>query len=101
MAKKYVLKLMADERVELEQLVKRGKAAAWKVQRAQALLKCDQGPVGPAWTDEQSPKRMVAPRAAWNRGANRPSNAARCPCWSGSRARRPSASWMAKRKRDW
>jgi hypothetical protein len=53
MAKKYVLKLMAEERVELEQVVKRGKAAAWKVQRAQALLQCDQGPGGPAWADEQ------------------------------------------------
>ena len=53
MAKKYVLKLMAEERVELEQLVKRGKAAAWKVQRAQALLQCDQGQGGPAWADEQ------------------------------------------------
>jgi hypothetical protein len=49
--KKYVLKLTADERVELEQLVKKGKAAGWKLQRAQALLKCDQGPQGPAWTD--------------------------------------------------
>jgi hypothetical protein len=52
-AKKYVLKLTEDERGELERVVKRGKAAAWKVQRAQALLKCDQGPAGPAWTDEQ------------------------------------------------
>jgi transposase len=53
MPKKYVLKLTGDERGELERVVKRGKAAAWKVQRAQALLKCDQGPAGPAWTDEQ------------------------------------------------
>ena len=53
MVKKYVLKLMADERAELEQLVKKGKAAGGKVQRAQALLKADQGPQGPAWTDAQ------------------------------------------------
>ena len=53
MAKKYVLKLMAEERVELVQVVRRGKAAAWKVQRAQALLQCDQGQGGPAWADEQ------------------------------------------------
>jgi Homeodomain-like domain len=33
--------------------VKKGKAAGWKIQRAQALLKCDQGPQGPAWTDGQ------------------------------------------------
>jgi hypothetical protein len=49
--KKYGLQLTAEERAELEQLVKKGKAAGWKLQRAQALLKCDQGPQGPAWTD--------------------------------------------------
>jgi hypothetical protein len=54
MAKKYVLKLTPDERDELEQLVKKGKAAGWKLQRAQALLQCDQGPHGPGWTDELS-----------------------------------------------
>ena len=53
MAKKYVLKLTMDERVELQQLVRKGRAAAWKVQRAQALLQCDAGVAGPRWTDEQ------------------------------------------------
>jgi transposase-like protein len=51
-AKKYVLQLTVEERTELEQLVKKGKAAGWKRQRAQALLQCDQGPNGPGWTDE-------------------------------------------------
>ena len=51
MAKKYVLKLTAEERTELEQLVRKGKAAGWKLQRAQALLQCDQGSQGPGWTD--------------------------------------------------
>lgn len=53
MAKKYVLKLTADERGDLERLVRRGHVAGWKVQRAQALLHCDQGADGPAWTDER------------------------------------------------
>ena len=52
MVKQYVVKLTAEERGEPQQLVKKGKAAGWKVQRAQALLQCDQGPEGPAWTDE-------------------------------------------------
>jgi hypothetical protein len=52
-AKKYVLKLTGEERAELQQVVKRGKAAAWKIQRSQALLQCDQGPDGPGWMDEQ------------------------------------------------
>jgi len=50
-AKKYVLKLTAEERGALEQLVRKGQTAGWKVQRAQALLKADQGPDGPAWAD--------------------------------------------------
>jgi homeodomain-containing protein len=53
MPKLYVLKLTAGERVELERLVRRGKTAAWKLQRAQALLKCDQGVDGPGWTDAE------------------------------------------------
>lgn len=48
---KHRVKLTADERRELEQLVRRGKAAGWKLRRAAALLKCDEGGVGPAWPD--------------------------------------------------
>ena len=51
MAKKHILKLTAEERAELSRLVHKGNAAGWKLQRAQALLKCDQGPDGPAWPD--------------------------------------------------
>ena len=49
---KHRVKLAADERRELEQLVRRG-AAGWKLRRAQALLKCDQGEAGPGWPDAQ------------------------------------------------
>lgn len=49
--KYYVVKLTVEERAELQQVVKRRKVAGWKVQRAQALLKCDQGVAGPGWTD--------------------------------------------------
>src|SRR3990172_4034560 len=48
----YVVKLTPEERSELETLVRRGKVAGWKMQRAQALLKCDQGEQGPAWIDQ-------------------------------------------------
>lgn len=51
MSKRYVVKLTAEERAELGEIVRKKKAAAWKVQRAQALLKCDQGPGGPDWPD--------------------------------------------------
>lgn len=57
MATKYVLKLSEEERETLSRIAKgtRGKQAiaAWKVVRAKALLKCDQGEFGPAWTDER------------------------------------------------
>jgi len=52
-AKIYVLKLAREERRELESVVKSGKAAGWKIQRAQALLKCDQGSAGPGWIDDR------------------------------------------------
>jgi hypothetical protein len=53
MPKKYVRKLTSEGRGELEQVVTRGKASAWKVQRSQALLQCDQGPAGFGWSDEE------------------------------------------------
>jgi hypothetical protein len=51
-AKIYVLKLVGEERATLQDVVKSGKAAGWKIQRAQALLKCGQGPEGPGWIDD-------------------------------------------------
>jgi hypothetical protein len=47
MAKQYVVKLDAQERMELERVVNKGEAAAWKIQRSHALPQCDQGPEGP------------------------------------------------------
>ncbi len=48
---KHRVKLTDDERRELEQLVRRGRAVGWKLLRAQALLKCDEGEGGPGWPD--------------------------------------------------
>jgi transposase len=53
MSKKYVLKLTSEERGEFEGVIRKGKAAGWKLQRAQALLKCDQGADGPGWSDQR------------------------------------------------
>jgi hypothetical protein len=57
MATKYVLKLSKEEREELSRIAKgaRGKQAiaAWKVVRAKAFLKCDEGEFGPAWSDQR------------------------------------------------
>ena len=47
MAKPYVIELLAQEREELDALVRRGKAAARKLTRARALLLSDAGEDGP------------------------------------------------------
>ncbi len=52
----YRVKLSSGERAKFEEVAKgkRGqlKIAAWKVQRANAMLMCDEGEHGPAWRDE-------------------------------------------------
>ena len=52
-AKRYKVTLLEEERHDLHRLVSTGKVAAYKRLRAQILLKADQGPLGPAWSDEQ------------------------------------------------
>ena len=51
--KKYVVELTREEQRDLQELVKKGKAAAYKIKHANILLKADQAKGGPAWTDEQ------------------------------------------------
>lgn len=55
--KLYRIKLTIEERERFAQIAKgkRGKLkiAAWKVQRANAMLKCDEGEDGPGWSDEK------------------------------------------------
>ena len=51
MQKKYVVRLMNQERDELRIVVKKLKGTGQKVQRAQILLKADAE--GPNWTDER------------------------------------------------
>lgn len=53
MAKKYVVRLSAEERTVLTELVTAGKAAARAQTHARILLKADQGPDGPAWIDAE------------------------------------------------
>lgn len=49
---KHRVKLTVDERQTLQALVDKGWAAGWKLQRARALLKCDEGGGGPGWCDQ-------------------------------------------------
>lgn len=50
--KKYIIRLSASERTELQQLIKTGKVAAHKRLHAQILLKADVGDEGPGWNDK-------------------------------------------------
>ena len=52
MDKKYIVRLSSEERDLLEALVKKGKAAAYKIRHAHVLLKADAD--GPGWTDAKN-----------------------------------------------
>jgi transposase len=49
MNKKYIVRLSDEERSQLAELTRKGKAAAYKIRHAHLLLKADAE--GPAWTD--------------------------------------------------
>ena len=51
--KKYIVELTSEERKQLQQLIKKGKVAGYKIRHAQMLLKADQGCHGPSWPDKQ------------------------------------------------
>jgi|TARA_B100001964_G_C14176064_1_gene573884 hypothetical protein len=51
--KKYVVELSSDEREHLEALISKGKSSAKAILKARILLKADQGPLGPSWTDDR------------------------------------------------
>jgi len=51
MNKKYLVRLSAEERCQLAEVTRKGKATAYKIRHANILLKADVE--GPAWTDEK------------------------------------------------
>jgi transposase len=54
MNKKYIVRLAAEEREELENLVKKGKTQAYRIKHANILLAVDAD--GPNWPDHQAAK---------------------------------------------
>ncbi len=52
MNKKYIVRLTVEERGLLEDIVSRGKAAAYKIKHANILLMVDAD--GPSWSDEET-----------------------------------------------
>jgi len=51
--KKYIIELTQEEVQYLDELIKKGKTLARKIQHAQVLLKANEADGGPAWKDEQ------------------------------------------------
>jgi transposase len=51
MPKKYVVRLMSEERNQLQNLVSKGKTQAYRIRHAHILLKADAD--GPAWLDRE------------------------------------------------
>src|SRR5512133_1933598 len=56
---KYVVRLSAEERQELEEVLRKGKASAQRRRHAQILLKVDEGPLGPAWTSDRAAESVA------------------------------------------
>ena len=52
-AKKYIVELTTEERSQLETVIATDRMAAHKRRHARMLLKLDQGPHGPGWTDAE------------------------------------------------
>jgi transposase len=50
---KYIVRLTAEERTQLEDLIRTGKRAAAALLHARIVLKADVGEGGPGWDDEQ------------------------------------------------
>ena len=52
MVKRYIVRLSQQERAQLQDLVSKGQAAAYKIKHANILLNIDVN--GPGWTDQQA-----------------------------------------------
>src|SRR5688572_7476344 len=67
MSKRYLVTLTERERAALGQRVATGRATARVLTHARILLKADEGPQGPAWTDEQIATALDASRSTISR----------------------------------
>lgn len=70
-AKKYIVCLNNEERSQLNTLVKKGRVAAYKRQRAQILLKADSGEEGPGLKDDEVAQQLEVSRRTVERTRQR------------------------------
>jgi transposase len=67
MKKKYIVTLTEAERLMLQAMLSRGKAAARKLMHARILLKADAAPGGPCWEDAAIAQGLEVGRATVER----------------------------------
>jgi transposase len=67
MKKLYRVKLLAEERAQLEGLLSKGKAAARTLMHARILLKADEGVAGPRLSDDQIAEAVEVNRSTVER----------------------------------
>jgi Homeodomain-like domain len=58
LVKKYVVRLSADEREQLETLIRKGKSPAQRLLKARILLKADVSAAGEGWSDSRMIKAL-------------------------------------------
>ena len=76
--KKYVVQLSAEERAQLDELIRKGKRSAQLLTKARILLKADVSELGEGWSDSRiaagTPASPLSsgPGASWStRGSRR------------------------------
>jgi transposase len=67
MKKLYRVKLLAEERAQLQELLSKGKAAARTLMHARILLKADEGVAGPRLSDDQIAEAVEVNRSTVER----------------------------------
>ena len=65
--KKYVVRLSAEERAQLEALIRKGKRSARLLTKARILLKADVSDAGEGWSDSQIAKALDTSKATIER----------------------------------
>ena len=68
---KYIVRLTAEERTELEDLIRTGKRAASVLIHARILLKADFGEGGPGWDDKRIAEAVECGASTVYRSARR------------------------------
>src|SRR3981081_3343185 len=70
--KRYVVRLSADEREQLEALIRKGKSPAQRLLKARILLKADVSGAGEGWSDSRIIKALETSPSMVYRGGKAP-----------------------------